>query len=206
MALSLTPRHFVTKMEENVKRVDDRLDDYIKDSNENNIHDIRTATRRLDASYMSLPKKIRRKTKIRKYVTTSKQLFKVNSQVRDCDIICEKLQKYSSEPIYTKLIGSLNRKRKTKLDIYFPKSHGNPIMLKFFYLGGSLREDVERRYSVYLKNDPLKLQTMLACSLLEISNISTLTINDALIKRMGHLQMEMMVVYSMTLDLVSICE
>ena len=42
MALSLTPRHFVTKMEENVKRVDDRLNDYIKDSNENNIHDIRT--------------------------------------------------------------------------------------------------------------------------------------------------------------------
>jgi CHAD domain-containing protein len=115
MALSLTPRHFVTKMEENVKRVDDRLDDYIKDSNENNIHDIRTATRRLDASYRSLPKKMRRKNKIRKYVTTSKRLFKVNSQVRDCDIICEKLQKYSSEPIYTKLIGSLNRKRKTKL-------------------------------------------------------------------------------------------
>ena len=34
-------------MEENVKRIDDRLNDYIKDSNENNIHDIRTATRRL---------------------------------------------------------------------------------------------------------------------------------------------------------------
>ena len=115
MALSLTPRHFVTKMKENVKRVDDRIDDYIKDSNENNIHDIRTATRRLDASHISLPKKIRRKTKIRKFVTTSKQLFKLNSQVRDCDIIFEKLQKYSSEPIYTKLIGSLNRKRKTKL-------------------------------------------------------------------------------------------
>ena len=103
MALSLTPRHFVTKMEENVKRVDDRLDDYIKDSNENNIHDIRTATRGLDASYISLPKKIRRKAKIRKFVTTSKQLFKLNSQVRDCDIIFEKLQKYSSELIYTSL-------------------------------------------------------------------------------------------------------
>jgi len=68
VALSLTPRHFVTKMEENVKRVDNRLDDYIKDSNENNIHDIRTATRRLDASYRSLPKKIRRKNKISKYM------------------------------------------------------------------------------------------------------------------------------------------
>jgi hypothetical protein len=27
MTLSLTPSHFVTKMEENVKRLDDRLDD-----------------------------------------------------------------------------------------------------------------------------------------------------------------------------------
>jgi CHAD domain-containing protein len=115
MALLLAPSHFVTKMEENVKRVDDRLDDYIKDSNENNIHDIRTAIRRLDASFTSLPKKMRRKTKIRKYVTTSKRLFRVNSQVRDCDIICEKLQKYFSEPIYTKLTGSLNRRRTAKL-------------------------------------------------------------------------------------------
>jgi CHAD domain-containing protein len=115
MALLLAPSHFVTKMEENVKRVDDRLDDYIRDSNENNIHDIRTAIRRLDASFTSLPKKMRRKTKIRKYVTTSKRLFRVNSQVRDCDIICEKLQKYFSEPIYTKLTGSLNRRRTAKL-------------------------------------------------------------------------------------------
>jgi CHAD domain-containing protein len=115
MALLLTPRQFVTKMEENVKRVDNRVNDYIKDSNENNIHDIRTATRRLDASFSSLPKKLRRKTKICKYITTSKRLFKVNSQVRDYDIICEKLQKYSSEPIYTKLTGSLNSRRKTKL-------------------------------------------------------------------------------------------
>jgi hypothetical protein len=111
MTLSLTPSHFVTKMEENVKRLDDRLDDYIKDSNENNIHDIRTA-RRLDASFTSLPKKMRRTTKIRKHVTTSKQLFKVNSQVRDYDIIFEKLQKHSSEPIYPKLTRSLTEKEK----------------------------------------------------------------------------------------------
>jgi hypothetical protein len=48
-------------------------------------------------------------------MTTSKRLLKINRQVRDYDIICEKLQKYSSEAIYTELIGSLNRKRKTKL-------------------------------------------------------------------------------------------
>lgn len=40
MALLLTPGHFITKMEENIKRVDNRVNDFIKDSNENNIHDI----------------------------------------------------------------------------------------------------------------------------------------------------------------------
>ena len=128
-------------MEENFKRVGDKLNDYIKNSNENNIHDIRTATRRLDASYRSLPKKIRRKNKTGKYMTTSKRLFKINSQVRDYDIICEKLQKYSSEPIYPKLIGSLNRKRKTKLararkiafslrDLLLPRVKENAIPAK----------------------------------------------------------------------------
>jgi CHAD domain-containing protein len=168
MALSLTPRHFVIKMEENVKRVDDRLNDYIKDSNENNIHDIRTAIRRLDASFTSLPKKMRRKTKIRKYVTTSKQLFKVNSQVRDYDIIFEKLQKYSSEPIYGKLTGSLNRKRKTKLasarktalslrDLPVPRVRENQIPakqleLRFNKVVLRLRQRIEQDLPVVLTN------------------------------------------------------
>ena len=168
MALLLTPMQFVTKMEENVKRVDNRLDDYIKDSNENNIHDIRTATRRLDASFTSLPKKMRRKTKIRNYVTTSKQLFKINSQVRDCDIILEKLQKYSSEPIYTRLIGSLNRKRKTKLasarkmalslrDLPIPRVRQNEIPpkqleMRFNAVVLRLRERIELDLPIVLTN------------------------------------------------------
>jgi hypothetical protein len=64
MALLSSTARIVTKMSENINRVDNRLNDYIKDSNENNIHDIRTAVRRLDASYRSLPKNIRRKTKL----------------------------------------------------------------------------------------------------------------------------------------------
>ena len=61
MTLSLTSKQFVTKMEENVKRVDNRANDYIKDSNQNNIHDIRTAIRRLDAAFRSLPNNLRYK-------------------------------------------------------------------------------------------------------------------------------------------------
>ncbi len=115
MALLLTPGHLVTKMEENVKRVVNRVNDYIKDSNENNIHDIRTAIRRLDASFRSLPKNLQERKKIGRYVTTSKRLFKINSQIRDYDIICEKLDKHSSNPLCTELTNSLNRRRKTKL-------------------------------------------------------------------------------------------
>jgi len=111
----LTAKHFASKMEENIKRVESRDSDYIKDSNETNIHDIRTAVRRLDASYKSLPKKLRRNNRISKYMITSKRLFKLNSQIRDYDIIGEKLQKYSSDPIYKNISDLLEKRRETKL-------------------------------------------------------------------------------------------
>ena len=111
----VTTKHFAAKMEENIKRVESRDSDYIKDSNETNIHDIRTAVRRLDASYKSLPKKLRRNNRISRYMNTSKQLFKLNSQIRDYDIIGEKLQKYSSDTMYNKLSNLLKKRRETKL-------------------------------------------------------------------------------------------
>jgi hypothetical protein len=85
----------------------------------------------------------------RKYETTSKRLFKVNSQVRDYDIICEKLQKYSSEPIYSKLIGSLNRKRKPKLAsarkiALSLKDLPLPRVREMKYLQNNLRRDLIR--------------------------------------------------------------
>ena len=112
--LSISSKHFLSRLEANVQRVDKRLNDYLKDPNENNIHDIRTAIRRLDASFGSLPKKERNKNKIRVQITTAKRLFKINSQIRDYDIIYAKLEKYSADAVYTQLTDSLKR-RKTKL-------------------------------------------------------------------------------------------
>ena len=102
-------------METNVQRVDKRLNDFLKDPNENNIHDIRTAIRRLDASIGSLPKRERNKNRIRDYILTAKRLFQINSQIRDYDIINTKLKKYSAATVYTQLTDSLERRRKTKL-------------------------------------------------------------------------------------------
>jgi CHAD domain-containing protein len=115
MTLSLTSKQVITKLKQNVQRVDNRVNNYIKDANENNIHDIRTAIRRIDPSFRVLPKKIRKKSEISKYQARCKKLFKINSQIRDYDIICERLEKYSSDPTYPNLTDLLKRKRKTKL-------------------------------------------------------------------------------------------
>ena len=104
---------------------------------------------------------------------TSKRLFKINSQVRDYDIICEKLQKYSSEPIYTKLTDSLNRGRKTKLararkiafslrDLPLPRVKENTIPankleMRYNKVVVRLRERIKLHLPVVLTNaDKLK--------------------------------------------------
>lgn len=114
-AFSISSKPFITKLQENTQRVDKRVNDYLADSNEGNIHDIRTAVRKLDASFRSLPKKVRKKNRLDNYATISKQLFKINSQIRDYDIIYGKLEKYSSEPVYTELTDSLKKRRVVKL-------------------------------------------------------------------------------------------
>jgi CHAD domain-containing protein len=87
-------KEFVASFKRNVSRVNNRLDDYLKNSNEKNIHDIRTAVRRLDSSYKALPQNVRKKNKIKQYVSKCKDLFRLNSKIRDYDIITEKIQQH----------------------------------------------------------------------------------------------------------------
>ncbi|MFZ0555553.1 MAG: CHAD domain-containing protein [Nitrososphaeraceae archaeon] len=112
---------YLDKSERNIQRVSNKLDDYIKEPNEENIHDIRKAIRRLEASYRSLPsKKVRKKRVIREYAEYSKELFSINSQIRDFDIISEKLssdEKHAAQQnIIRSIEGSISKQRKTKLD------------------------------------------------------------------------------------------
>jgi len=107
---------FFYNYDRNIQKVDKRLDDYIKDPNEENIHDIRTAIRRLDASYQSSPKQIRKK-RIKEYVIKSKHLFKLNSEIRDFDIIIEKLYHEGQIPEqqFEHFYKSLKRNKQRKL-------------------------------------------------------------------------------------------
>ncbi len=86
---------FLNKSERNIQRVNNKLDDYLKDPNEEQIHDIRTAIRRLRATNQSLQKTIRKKKEFKEFATKSKELFSLNSKIRDYDIILEMLSKYT---------------------------------------------------------------------------------------------------------------
>ncbi len=114
-SISVYSKPFLLKLQENIQRVDKRIDDYIDDSSDTNIHNIRTSIRRLDASFRTLPKKARKGNRIRNYIKQCRLLFKINSKIRDYDIICKKLEPYSSQPIYTNLIESLKKRRNGEL-------------------------------------------------------------------------------------------
>ena len=108
--LNLLP--FLTKLSENLQSVNNRINKYLKKPNAKQIHDIRTSIRRLDATFSTLPKRYRSGTSLSKYVLQCKELFKINSEIRDFDIIIEKLQKYPSSGQRDNIIEDL---KKTKL-------------------------------------------------------------------------------------------
>lgn len=91
-----------------------KLQKYCNNTNEKNIHDIRTSTRRLHVLFTLLNKKIQSKPEASNYVKLSKMLFRYNSQIRDIDIICHHLKVYQNKESY-RLQDYQRRKRGKKL-------------------------------------------------------------------------------------------
>ena len=83
---------------ENYKKVLAKLDKYLENPNEDNIHHMRTSLRRLEAAYQSSPKQIRNKKKIKKFASSDKKLFRINSKIRDVDIILKMLANEGKMP------------------------------------------------------------------------------------------------------------
>jgi CHAD domain-containing protein len=103
---------FQKKLQENLERVNKRLNVYLSDpNNEKNIHGIRTSLRRLDASFSILPKKLR--TRNRKQIEQYKEFFRANSKVRDFDVIMCRIAALGA-PETIKL--GLRKKRKLELE------------------------------------------------------------------------------------------
>ena len=107
---------FLTKLSENLQRVNNRVNKYLIKPNAKQIHDVRTSIRRLDATFSTLPKKYRNQSPLSKYVLQCKELFKINSEIRDFDIIYEKLQKYPSSSQRDSIIEALKKIRRGRLE------------------------------------------------------------------------------------------
>ncbi|MGI0026867.1 MAG: CHAD domain-containing protein [Nitrosopumilaceae archaeon] len=112
----LTNKLYIKNFQKIVKKIIKKLDDYLDEPNEENIHDIRIIIRRLEAAYRILPKKIRKQLKFQNYIDQSSLLFKINTEIRDFDIITSKLdQQHFANTSSSKLISSLVINRKSKI-------------------------------------------------------------------------------------------
>lgn len=87
----ITPFNQIFQEKQTVSKT--RLDDFIKEQGEKQIHDLRTSIRRLEATYFILPNSCKRK-KTDNFVSSYKSLFKKNSSIRDYDVINLKLLKH----------------------------------------------------------------------------------------------------------------
>jgi len=152
---------FLTKLHENLEKVNNRLTKYLKDPKAKNIHDIRTSIRRLNAAFSTLPKKYRTGSSMSTYILSCKELFKINSEIRDVDIIYEKLQKYSPNDNRNRVIDSLKETRATRLD------HAKNIALALNNTEASklldeimvTQKELEKRYNKIVANLISQIET-----------------------------------------------
>ena len=92
-----------------------RVKAYLKDPNAENVHRLRTATRRFQAASTLLPRTIRKRTKTKRAMTRIKKLMKVNAAVRDLDIILSKRSAHKNAA-NDHLIETLRKTRKSNLE------------------------------------------------------------------------------------------
>lgn len=112
--LELDKKIFLKKFEKISDNFYQKLQDYVINPNDENIHDIRVGIRRLETAYQIFPKKARRKKEITNYVKQAKMLFKMNAKIRDFDIICAKMESKYQDKTHD-LVSTLKNSRIEKL-------------------------------------------------------------------------------------------
>lgn len=88
-----------------------RTEKFLKDPDADNTHDLRTMIRRFEAIVDLLPRKLRKRKKLRRYLTSCRKLFRSTTAVRDIDIVIENIQGSSSEPRIRSVISTIQKER-----------------------------------------------------------------------------------------------
>jgi CHAD domain-containing protein len=166
----------------NVQRVDKRVEEYAKDPNVENIHDIRTAIRRLEASYQSSPNKLQKKN-MKKYVGISKSLFKLNSEIRDFDIVLEKLSNEGQlseqqlEPLKKTLVRKKDKKLSKALSVAIDLRNLNvphPSKDSNFYKHEKMQKKLTKKYNKLVNNFASRIEKNLPVVISDYERIEEL--------------------------------
>ncbi len=108
----ITPRSYAKNLSKSQDSVAKKLKVYLKDPNEDNVHDLRTSIRRLIVTSDILPKKMRREKDLKRYLANHEKLLKLNAKVRDLDIV---LSKMKDEGADSQTVRTLRKSRESEL-------------------------------------------------------------------------------------------
>jgi CHAD domain-containing protein len=157
----LTLLVFLIKLHENLRRFDSKTNSYIKNSNEKNIHDVRTSIRRFNAAFLILPKRYRKGCLLSDYNQLANKFFKVNSEIRDMDIIKEKLNGYPQTDQRNIVIDLLKKNRQSNLEgaktiaLSLENMNSNKILDKM----DITEKELQKRYNKLLFELVSKIET-----------------------------------------------
>jgi CHAD domain-containing protein len=178
LPIQVDTRKFVSSSQRNIMRMSNRLDGYLTSPDVKRIHDLRTAIRRLDVCFDTLPRIIREKRRIKKYLNISKQVFRINSQIRDIDVITDLIKKNNVVHRNNKNLGDPSKfenRRLSKLKkakIVAKGLRKLPIPKIDIYKISSSK--LTKRYNKLLHKFSKRIQLNLPLVLIEANNVSKL--------------------------------
>lgn len=113
--MMITPQKYSEGFSKSEKLVSNKIKAYIKEPTEENVHDLRTSIRRFLTMATILPKKIRQRKEPKKALSEYEKLLRLNTKVRDVDIILSKLPKHEDDPDYSKITKQLTKLRASSI-------------------------------------------------------------------------------------------
>jgi CHAD domain-containing protein len=114
--VTITRVSYRTGLRRAEKALAKRVSAYLRDASEKNVHDLRTATRRLLAAAQLLPKKLRNGGKLSKYTSRLEKLMKLNAKTRDLDIVIGKVSQRSRSGEHASLLKQLGNLRDSSVE------------------------------------------------------------------------------------------
>ena len=167
----ITTETYQRKLKRARKILSKRIAKFVENQDPDNVHDLRTASRRLLAYIQLLPGSLRKKRRVRRLSALLEEVIRRNATVRDVDIILSKVSSYPDGSTHQELLGRLadqrlkNLKPGLRLAPSFRKAIGRPIKLdrmldeelqvRFEKVNRKLESKIRERLPIVL-GDPAK--------------------------------------------------